>query len=190
MKVCSTIDGNEARDGSLAKRFAPIPERYLVFSLRRFGVLTCRLGGTTLAALALSASSAHAQGLVVAPAKGCNSHTAVAAEPGEVAGDPSAYAGKCVKLQGWWKDIGFYPTRAEAAVIDSLSIVLLDNRRIGLYLPKQNLDTAPQGPKLATVIGTVGACAKLPAAVTAADTGYCHYKGGAYMAVSRITLTK
>ena len=48
------------------------------------------------------------------------------------------------------------PTRAEAAVVDALSIVLLDNRRIGLYLPKKDLDAAPQGPKLAVVVGTVG----------------------------------
>jgi hypothetical protein len=35
-----------------------------------------------------------------------------------------------------------------------------------------------------------GACAKLPAAVTAADTGYCHYKGGVYLAVSHIEIAK
>jgi hypothetical protein len=128
---------------------------------------------------------------MVSPAKGCTEHSAKPAEPGDVAADPAAFAGKCVKLQGWWKDIGFYPTRAEAAVVDSLSIPLLDNRRLGLYLPKKDLDGAPQGPKLATVVGTVGgACAKLPAAVTAADTGYCHYKGGAYLAVAHIALAK
>jgi hypothetical protein len=129
--------------------------------------------------------------LQVQPAKGCDARTAKPAEPGDVAADPDAYAGKCVKLEGWWRDIGFYPTRAEAAVTDALSIILLDNRRVGLYLPKKDLDAAPQGPRLATVIGTVGgACSKLPAAVTAADTGYCHYKGGAYLAVARINLAK
>ena len=139
----------------------------------------------------LAASAAHAQPLVVVPDKACTPHTAKPAEPGDIAADPAAYAGRCVKLRGWWKDIGFYPTRAEAAVVDSLSIILLDNRRIGLYLPKQHLDTAPQGPKFATVVGTVGgACAKLPAAVTQADTGYCHYKGGAYLAVASVKLAK
>jgi hypothetical protein len=144
-----------------------------------------------LAALAL-ASPAFAQSeLMVTPAKGCSARTAKPAEPGDVAADPAAFAGKCVKLDGWWKDIAFYPTRAEAAVVDSLSIPLLDNRRVGLYLPKKDLDGAPQGPKLATVVGTVGgACAKLPAAVTAADTGYCHYKGGVYLAVASIALAK
>lgn len=129
--------------------------------------------------------------LMVSPGKDCSAHTAKPADPGEVAADPAAYAGQCVKLEGWWKDIGFYPTRAEAAVVDALSIPLLDNRRVGLYLPKKDLAGAPQGPKLATVIGTVGgACAKLPATVTAADTGYCHYKGGAYMAVAKVSLAK
>lgn len=132
-----------------------------------------------------------AQALEVVPAKDCNARTAKPAEPGDVAGDPGAYAGKCVKLEGWWKDIAVYPTRSEAAVVDSLSIPLLDNRRVGLYLPKKALAAAPQGPKLATVIGTVGgACSKLPAAVLAADDGYCHYKGGAYLAVASISLAK
>ena len=137
------------------------------------------------------AGSAHAQALEVVAAKDCTARTAKPAEPGDVASDPAAYAGKCVKLEGWWKDIAFYPTRSEAAVVDSLSIPLLDSRRVGLYLPKKDLAAAPQGPKLATVIGTVGgACAKLPATVTAADTGYCHYKAGAYLAVASISLAK
>ena len=144
-----------------------------------------------LAALALASPAVAQSELMVTPGKGCNARTAKPAEPGDVAADPAAYAGKCVKLEGWWKDIAFYPTRAEAAVVDSLSIPLLDNRRVGLYLPKKDLDGAPQGPKLATVVGTVGgACAKLPAAVTAADAGYCHYKGGAYLAVASIALAK
>ena len=144
-----------------------------------------------LAASLGTPAATRAQALEVVPAKGCNARAAKPAEPGDVAADPAAFAGKCVKLQGWWKDIGFYPTRAEAAVVDSLSIVLLDNRRIGLYLPKKDLDGAPQGPKLATVVGTVGgACSTLPVAVTAADTGYCHYKGGAYLAVASISLAK
>ena len=144
-----------------------------------------------LAAGPVGSVPAWAQALVLAPAKGCSARTATPAEPGDVAADPAAFAGQCVKLEGWWKDIAFYPTRAEAAVVDSLSIILLDNRRVGLYLPAKDLAVAPQGPKLATVIGTVGgACARLPAVVTTADAGYCHYKGGAYMAVSSIALSK
>jgi hypothetical protein len=156
-----------------------------------------RTAGVVLAAAVLITGAAAPVGalaqseLMVSPAKGCTARTAKPASPGDVAADPAAYAGKCVKLEGWWKDIAFYPTRAEAAVVDSLSIPLLDNRRVGLYLPKKELAATPQGPKLATVIGTVGgACAKLPAAVTAADAGYCHYKGGAYLAVASVALAK
>ena len=152
-----------------------------------------RRAGVFLAAAVLTAGFAGAAGaqLLAAPAQTCTERTAKAVEPGDVAADPAAYAGQCVKLHGWWRDIAFYPTRSEAAVVDALSIVLLDNRRVGLYLPKKDLDAAPQGPKLATVVGTVGgACAKLPAAVTAADTGYCHYKGGAYLAVRAIEIDK
>lgn len=152
-------------------------------------VLTLILAG---AAVLPGASSAQpAAGGVFAPARSCTAKSAQAADPGEVAGDPAAWAGKCVRLDGWWRDIGFYPTRAEAAVVDALSLALLDNRRIGLYLPKSDLDAAPQGPKLATVIGTVGgACSTLPAATTGADAGYCHYKGGAYLAVRSIEIAK
>ena len=149
------------------------------------------LAASVLFAAGLAGASAHAQSIQVTPGKGCTARTAQVADPGDVAADPDAYAGKCVKLVGWWKDIGFYPTRAEAAVVDSLSIVLLDNRRIGLYLPKKNLAAAPQGPRYATIVGTVGgACSKLPAAVTAADAGYCHYKGGVYLAVASVRLAK
>ncbi len=153
-----------------------------------------RAAGALLTAAFLTsgfAGPACAQALEIVPAKDCTARTAKAAEPGDVAADPAAFAGKCVKLEGWWRDIGFYPTRSEAAQPDALSIPLLDNRRVGLYLPKKDLEAAPRGPKLATVIGTVGgACSKLPATVTAADTGYCHYKGGAYLAVASISLAK
>lgn len=146
---------------------------------------------TVLITASLAASSANAPALVVAPTKGCATHTAKPAEPGVIAAEPGALAGKCVKLQGWLKDIGFYPTRAEAAAVDSLSIILLANLRIGLYLAPKTLAAAPQGPKLATVVGSVGgACSTLPAAVTAADPGYCHYTGVAYLAVPSIKLVK
>ena len=97
-----------------------------------------------VAALSLAfAEPALAQSeLMVSPGKACTAHTAKPADPGEVAADPAAYAGQCVKLEGWWKDIGLYPTRAEAAVVDALSIPLLDNRRVGLYLPKKDLAAA------------------------------------------------
>ncbi|WP_293677079.1 hypothetical protein [uncultured Phenylobacterium sp.] len=153
-----------------------------------------RAAAALLAAVFLAsafAGPAGAQTLDVTPAKDCNARTAKPAEPGDVAADPAAFAGKCVKLEGWWRDIGFYPTRSEAAVPDALSIPLLDNRRLGLYLPRKRLDAAPQGPKLATVVGTVGgACSNLPATVTAADTGYCHYKAGGYLAVATIEIAK
>jgi len=126
-----------------------------------------------------------------APAKGCTAKTAKVADAGEVGARPDDFAGQCVKLEGWWRDIAFYPTRSEAAVIDALSLVLLDERRVGLYLSPKDLAAAPQGPKLASVVGTVGGkCSRLPATVTTADAGYCHYKPGAYLAVSAISLAK
>lgn len=77
-------------------------------------------------------------------AKGCTAKSARVAEPAEVAANPAEFAGKCVSLDGWWRDIALYPSRAEAAQTDALSIVILDQRRVGLYLPKAQLDVAPQ----------------------------------------------
>ena len=103
-----------------------------------------RGAAATLAAavcLLIVPAGAQAQSeLLVTPAKGCTERTAKPVEPGDVAADPAAFAGQCVKLQGWWKDIGFYPTRAEAAVVDALSIVLLDNRRTELLADAEQRD--------------------------------------------------
>lgn len=122
-------------------------------------------------------------------AKGCAAKTAKAAEPAEIAANPDEFAGKCVSVGGWWRDIALYPSRAEAAQTDALSIVILDQRRVGLYLPKAQLDAAPQqAPRLVTVVGVVGgACAKLAAEVRAKDDGYCHYKPGVWLAVAGVT---
>ena len=88
------------------------------------------------AALGLSsASSALSQpDPSMAPSRTCTARSAKAVEVGALGADPAALAGQCVKFEGWWRDVAAYPTRAEAAVIDALSIPLLDNRRIGLYL--------------------------------------------------------
>ena len=123
-----------------------------------------------------------------AVAKGCAAKTAKAAEPAGIAANPDEFAGKCVAVDGWWRDIALYPSRAEAAQTDALSIVILDQRRVGLYLPKKDLDAAPQAPRLVTVVGVVGgACVKLAQDVRAKDDGYCHYKPGAWLAVASVT---
>ena len=91
-------------------------------------------------------------------------------EPAEVAANPAEFVGKCVSLEGWWRDIALYPSRAEAAQTDALSIVILDQRRVGLYLPKAQLDAAPQtAPRLVTIVGRVGgACATVAVYATPA----------------------
>ncbi|WP_421935644.1 hypothetical protein [Phenylobacterium sp.] len=122
-------------------------------------------------------------------ARGCTAKAAKAAEPAEVAANPAEFAGKCVSLEGWWRDIALYPSRAEAAQTDALSIVILDQRRVGLYLPKAQLDAAPQtAPRLVRVVGRVGgACATVAAEVRDKDDGYCHYKPGVWLAVAGVT---
>lgn len=131
-----------------------------------------------------AAGSAAAQAAM--PARPCVARYASTVEAGDVAANPAAFAGKCVKLTGWWRDIAVYPTRSEAAVVDALSIPLLDNRRIGLYLPSRDLAAAPQSPRLSTIVGVVGACAQRPAADGSADKGYCDFKAGTYLTVTSV----
>lgn len=122
-------------------------------------------------------------------AKGCIAKTAKVVEPAEIAANPDEFAGKCVSVGGWWRDIAMYSSRAEAAQTDALSIVILDQRRVGLYLPKALLDAAPQtAPRLVTIVGRVGgACAKVAPEVREKDDGYCHYKPGVWLAVATVT---
>jgi hypothetical protein len=121
-------------------------------------------------------------------AMGCTAKTAKVVEAPELAANPAEFVGKCVSVDGWWRDIALYPSRAEAAQTDALSIIILDRRRVGLYLPKKHLDAAPQAPRLVTLVGTVGgACEALAADVRAKDDGYCHYKPGTWLAVASVT---
>jgi hypothetical protein len=137
-------------------------------------------------------AAAHADGDVVADvkaSKACTAKTAAAADLGEVAYSPDAFAGKCVTLQGYWRDVAVYPTRAEAAQPDALSIPFLDRRRIGLYLTAKDDAHAPGVPTPVHVTGVVGSCARL--LISGAEVkGYCHYKAGAYLAVSRMAVDK
>ena len=149
---------------------------------------TTALAGLILAT-ALGGSARAADTPSPGLAKGCTAKTAKAAEPAEVAANPVEFVGKCVSLEGWWRDIALYPSRAEAAQTDALSIVILDQRRVGLYLPKAQLDTAPQtAPRLVTIVGRVGGpCATVAAEVREKDDGYCHYKPGVWLAVASVT---
>ena len=144
-----------------------------------------------VAALAVCAASpawAAESAPSAARAKGCTAKTAKVVEAPELAANPAEFVGKCVSVDGWWRDIALYPSRAEAAQTDALSIIILDRRRVGLYLPKEQLDAAPQGPRLVTLVGTVGgACETLAAEVRGKDDGYCHYKPGAWLAVASVT---
>jgi len=121
--------------------------------------------------------------------KACTAKSATAADVGEVAYSPDAFLGKCVSLQGYWRDLAIYPTRAEAAQPDARSMSFLDRRRIGLYLDARDDARAPGSPAAAHLVGVVGSCAKLLSSGAQA-TGYCQYKTGAYLAVSSASVDK
>ena len=85
--------------------------------------MSCRI--SALAAFTFSlGSAAHAQSAATAPqpAATCTSKIAKLAKINVIATDPKAFAGKCVRLKGFWRDIGFYATAGEAGQPDALSV--------------------------------------------------------------------
>jgi hypothetical protein len=155
--------------------------------------MSCRISAFAISAFLL-AGPANAQVLATAatpqPAAGCTAKAAKPAQINALATNPKAFAGKCVKLKGFWRDIGIYPTAGEANQPDALSVVFLDQRRVGLYQPPKDEETMPRTPVEATLVGTAGDCASLGAPGSDSTIGYCHYKGGAYLAVAGIERAK
>lgn len=54
------------------------------------------------------------------PAASCTARSANSARINEIAAHPEAFAGKCVRLKGFWRDFGFYPSAGEAGQPDAL----------------------------------------------------------------------
>lgn len=155
--------------------------------------MSCRISAFAISAFVI-AGSAQAQVLATAttpqPAASCIAKTAKPAQINALATNPKAFAGKCVKLKGFWRDIGLYPTAGEANQPDALSVIFLDQRRVGLYLSPRDEEHMPHAPIEATLVGTAGDCASLGAPGSDSTIGYCHYKGGAYLAVAGIERAK
>jgi hypothetical protein len=119
------------------------------------------------------------------PAKTCKAAGAKAAEVNVVAAHGDDFDGKCVRLTGWWRGAAIYPTRAEAAQPDAVTMSFLDRRRVGLYLdPKDSRE--PDEPTYATVVGTVGLCSRWSDDVRLHGEGYCQRKPGPYLAAVQI----
>lgn len=152
--------------------------------------MSCRISALAVFTFGLAVSAAHAEPVAPQPAATCTAKSAKPSKINVIASDPNAFAGKCVRLKGFWRDIGFYATAGEAGQPDALSVIFLDQRRVGLYLNAKDAERAPRGPTEATVFGTAGACESLGAPGSETTTGYCHYKGGAFLAVAGIELAK
>jgi hypothetical protein len=119
------------------------------------------------------------------PAKACKASSAKPAEVAAVASHSAEFDGKCVRLTGWWRGAAIYPSRAEAAQPDAITMSFLDRRRVGLYLdPKDGRE--PDEPVFATTVGTVGVCSRWPDDVRLHGEGYCLRKPGPYLAAIRI----
>ena len=119
------------------------------------------------------------------PAKACAAASAQATEVAAVASRPAEFDGKCVRLRGWWRGGAFYPSRAEAAQPDAITMSFLDRRRVGLYLDRKDA-REPEEPVLATAVGSVGVCSQWPDEVRQRGEGYCLRKPGPYLAAVRI----
>ena len=104
------------------------------------------------------------------PAKSCTDKTAAPATVNEVASNPAGFKGKCVKVQGWWRDIGIYASRGEAFQPDALSIVTLDERRLGLYLSDKDQAKAPPRAVMGRRCFTAAATVRMTSPLSFGDT--------------------
>ena len=153
--------------------------------------MSFRISALSACLLSLAtAASAEPVATAPQPAPNCTAKAAKLTKINVIASDPKVFAGKCVRLKGFWRDIGFYATAGEAGQPDALSVIFLDQRRVGLYLNPSDAARAPHGPVEATVFGTAGACESLGPPGSDATVGYCHYKGGAFLAIAGIELAK
>jgi hypothetical protein len=129
---------------------------------------------------------------VASASRACTAAAATTVRVAAVARDPEAFEGKCVRVEGFWRDSAIYPTRAEAAQPDALSIPFLDQRRLGLDLQMRlnglrRQPKPPTEPTPAVAIGTVWRCAGMRADIERdVASGYCTRKIGAALVLNEI----
>lgn len=132
----------------------------------------------------------------LAKQESCTSANAKRVEFASVALNPSAYAGECVRLKGFWAGPALYSSRdgyyLAGAIVSDLAP---DNPqrvyRIGVYPHGVQAEAAADSQlhseaSDADMIGRVGMCEQFWDAGLMV-TGYCHYSHGAILSASRIS---
>ena len=131
---------------------------------------------------------------VWASAEECPPETAKKIDFAKLAGEPSKYAGRCVRVEGLWlggrafysDSQGFYAAGPKLADLPKPKRV----HRIGLYAEPEVLKTsAGFSAAKVTVTGIAGTCRGLHGKDTIMVFGYCHYTGGGILKVSSLTAT-
>jgi hypothetical protein len=102
-----------------------------------------------------------------------------------LAEEPHKWTGKCVAVDGYWKDRALFTAPSDARQRYGQTDKSLRRRRVGIYGTEEVLSSAPRSPVAYTAVGIAGECAKLGDGATMV-MGYCHYTGGPYIAVSEI----
>jgi hypothetical protein len=113
----------------------------------------------------------------------CNERVASKANLEELARNPERWIGRCVAVTGLWSGRALFATRYSARVRYPQSDETLVERRLGLYGLEKIADGYPDSPSRYVAVGVAGSCERLWQG-SLMVMGYCHYTGGAYLAVA------
>ena len=113
----------------------------------------------------------------------CSQSNARTVDTREIARSPDAWTGKCVRVRGWWKAGTIFSDRRSAGRERADNSPSSYRDRIGVYGRDEVMNQSPDHPVFTTAIGIVGTCEQLGDG-TLMVMGYCHYRGGPYIALS------
>lgn len=97
----------------------------------------------------------------------------------------SHWEGKCVAVDGYWRQRALFATARDARRRSSQWNGRLRGRRVGIYGTDELLASAPRAGVAYTAIGIAGQCDTLAEGAIMV-MGYCHYTGGPYIAVAEM----
>jgi len=115
----------------------------------------------------------------------CNLALATKVSLTDLARTPQTWAGKCVAVDGYWRHRALFDTAQDARTQGAQSGAALKGRRVGIYGTPELLSSAPPKPARYTAVGIAGTCDALAEGAIMV-MGYCHYTGGAYIAVAEV----
>jgi len=115
----------------------------------------------------------------------CNLALATKVELRTFATEPHEWTGKCLAVDGYWVGRALFASRLDARQRYAQSNDAVSRRRVGIYGTTELLSSAPRVPAAYTAIGIAGQCKTLGEGAIMV-MGYCHYTGGAYIAVAEM----